>query len=114
MSSLQTAVGENVRRLRTIRGLTQSALAEAIGRSTDLVSRIERGDTAPSFGTIEKLCAAFGVTAATIFGDDGEPLPTDPVREALARLADGMTAEDVEWLAGLLRAARERPRRSDR
>lgn len=112
MSSLQAIVGDHVRRLRTARGLTQSALAEAIGRSTDLVSRIERGESAPSFDTLEQLCAVLEVSAATLFGGDAAALPEDPVRDALDRLARGMTLEDVAWLGELLKAARARPRRT--
>ena len=112
MTTLQTLLGSNVRRLRSARGLTQSALADAIERSKDLVSRIERGSSAPSFETLESLAAALDVPVAALFGAEvgferREPTPVSD----LQRLVDGLSAEEIGWLTELLRVARARPRR---
>ncbi len=111
MNKLRAALGDNVRRARSARGITQSQLAEAIGRSTDLVSRIERGESAPSFGTLEKLCEILETPPAALFGGIAGASPVAPEREALERLTQGMTLEEIAWLADLVRVARASPRR---
>lgn len=103
MSSLQRVLGANVRRIRRERGLTQGGLAKAIGRSADLVSRIERGDSAPSFETLEALCGALQAQPADLFGGPaggGE----------LGELVAGMSEPERAWAANLLRLAQSRPR----
>ncbi len=44
---MQTNMGENVRRLRTVKGLTQEQLAQAIGISQPMIMRIENGSKLP-------------------------------------------------------------------
>lgn len=111
MKKLQDLFGSAVRHHRMKRGLTQSQLAEAIKRSTDMVSRIKRGDTAPSFETITKICEALQVSPAALFGgsDDAglpRPDPLTPVRETSGDMSPAETA----WSMELLRVARARPK----
>jgi len=68
MADLRELLGKNVRRLREERGLTQAQLAEATGRSTDMISRLERGDAAPSMETVGVLADVLNVDAAELFG----------------------------------------------
>ncbi len=56
-----------VRALRKRRGLTQAALAEHIDRSEVAVRAIERGASAPSFETLERLAIALQVPASALF-----------------------------------------------
>jgi transcriptional regulator with XRE-family HTH domain len=67
--------GNRLRYLRKHRQFTQAQLAEATGLSVDFVSLIERGLSAPSFGTIESLMAALNVPACQLFWFEAEPLP---------------------------------------
>lgn len=48
--------------------LKQSQMAEKIDVSAEMISRIERGQTAPSFKTIEKLSEALSYPEAAFFG----------------------------------------------
>ncbi len=49
---MQTNMGENVRRLRTVKGLTQEQLAQAIGISQAMIMRIENGSKLPGIATV--------------------------------------------------------------
>lgn len=49
---MQTNMGENVRRLRTVKGLTQEQLAQAIGISQPMIMRIENGSKLPGIATV--------------------------------------------------------------
>lgn len=52
------AVGRRVKRLRTVKGMTQAQLARAAGILRPNLSRIESGKHRPSIETIEKIAAA--------------------------------------------------------
>lgn len=68
MASLETQVGALIRHHRERAGLTQVQLAEIVERQVGTISRIERGETAPSFKTLERLAAAFSVEVRDFFG----------------------------------------------
>ncbi|NIA70418.1 helix-turn-helix transcriptional regulator [Pelagibius litoralis] len=61
--ALAREVGLLVRALRKRRGLTQADLAERIDRSETAVRAIERGASAPSFVTLDRLITS-GLTMA--------------------------------------------------
>lgn len=111
MTDLRALVGVNVKRLRQDRGMTQASLADAIQRSVDMVSRLERGDAAPSFETIAALADALGAHPAELFG--GRPLNDAPwqssVQALIGRLAAGGEEEAV-WVTKLLDHLDRRPR----
>ena len=55
------ALGENLARIRTARGLTQDDLAQASGVSVDTISRLERGARATARrSTLQALSLALG------------------------------------------------------
>jgi transcriptional regulator with XRE-family HTH domain len=110
MSGLQKLLGASVRRLRTERGLTQAQLAAGVERSGDMVSRIERGDTAPSFETLEKLCECLNVAPSELFGGvvSQDKSRTSVLREIL-ELTAGMSARELEWFRLLLDMLRNKP-----
>jgi transcriptional regulator with XRE-family HTH domain len=54
-------IGENLRKLRERKLMTQAELGDAADVSRDQVSRIERNEVDPRFSTIRKLAKALGV-----------------------------------------------------
>jgi transcriptional regulator with XRE-family HTH domain len=87
-------LGPQLRRLRAARGLTLDALAAAVGLDKGFLSRLERGQKAPSVASLLRLSAALGVPVAELLG---ETLPEDAVRiTRAARRQDG--APQVEAL----------------
>jgi transcriptional regulator with XRE-family HTH domain len=68
---VKQSIGRNLRRWRTARGVTVTALAEEAGVAKSTVSMIERGVGNPSIDTVWALAAALGVPFATLVGEDG-------------------------------------------
>lgn len=56
------SVGENVRRIRKERGMTQQVLANAVGVSGPMIVQIERGSKVPSIVLGRDIAAALGVS----------------------------------------------------
>jgi transcriptional regulator with XRE-family HTH domain len=59
-------LGQNVHRVRGLRGLTQSDLAEATGLSADWISLIEQGRVNPSLDVIVDLAVALKLRPADL------------------------------------------------
>ncbi len=57
-----------IRSLRTSRGITQEALASAMGVSAQAVSKWERGTTMPDVSVLPELAVYFGVSLDELFG----------------------------------------------
>jgi transcriptional regulator with XRE-family HTH domain len=66
------SVGERLRLLRAERNLSQRALAQAAGISTNSVSLIERDEISPSVATIQNLATALHVRISFFFEDESE------------------------------------------
>jgi len=60
--------GENLKRLRTSRGLTQRELGGQIGLSKAVVSKYENGMGYPSFDVLIRIAQYFGVTTDFLLG----------------------------------------------
>ena len=61
-------VGENIKRLRRERGLTQKNLGELCGIAEPNIRKYENGKQNPKLETIEKIATALGVTAFDLMG----------------------------------------------
>lgn len=55
---LAQTFGTNVRQLRQDRGLSQEALADAVGLAPTYVGQIERGRRNPTLAVVERFAAA--------------------------------------------------------
>ncbi len=69
---LRRTFAQRVQVERRNAGLTQEQLAAKIGRSIDLVSRLERGTTGPSLQTIALMAEALDVSPASLLAQGGE------------------------------------------
>jgi len=65
---MKIQIGENIKRLRRDRNITQEALAEILGVSCAAVSKWERGDTYPDITLIFPLADFFGVSVDDLLG----------------------------------------------
>ena len=85
-------VGQRVRELRTLAGLTQADLAERASLSPEFVSRVERGLKSPSLPTLDRVAGAMGVSVGELltFG----PPNTDKKQAALAGLLSFLAPHD--------------------
>ena len=69
---MKQQVGLRVKNARKSKGLTQSELAEAIDKTFETVSNIERGKTAPNFQTLFEISQVLEVPMKDFFDDEGK------------------------------------------
>jgi transcriptional regulator with XRE-family HTH domain len=74
MVTIKKKFGVNLFQHRNKAGLTQETLAERANLSVDSISRIERGERAPSLESIEKISTALKVKASELFNFDNEEI----------------------------------------
>ncbi len=77
---VRALVGRNVRRFRTVAGLSQEGLAFRCGLDRTYVSGIERGVRNPTVVVLDRIARALGVAAADLLAaverPAGEARPT--------------------------------------
>ena len=64
-----TKFGKTLRALRTARGLSQWALADAAGMDHNYIGMIERGERNPAVVNVVKIAKALGVPPSELFKD---------------------------------------------
>ena len=101
-------MGDAVRARRKVLGLTQASLAEMVGVSTELISRIERAQCAPSLATIVSLCQALGATPNDLLGYPARASTTDveKLHDVLQRLPRARRREVLRIAEALARYER--------
>ena len=60
-------IGQNIKRIRLLKGLTQEQLAEKLDKSINFISIIERGESGISIPTIIDICNALQINSEDIF-----------------------------------------------
>ncbi|MFS2018094.1 helix-turn-helix domain-containing protein [Massilia sp. CT11-108] len=87
-STVNERIAQQMRLLRSERGLSLDALSTQSGVSRSMLSLIERGETSPTAVVLDKLAAGLGVPLASLFDD--------PARKAepVSRHADQVTWRD--------------------
>jgi transcriptional regulator with XRE-family HTH domain len=108
-------IGNNIKKYREAKGLTQRDVAIAVGKSKGVVHNWECGDNKPDADTITMLCGIFGVDANTLMGwDNTEQLKADAkditdqilhnpkIKEMLPDIA-AMTSDDIDFLKDFIK-----------
>jgi ribosome-binding protein aMBF1 (putative translation factor) len=67
--NIQTNFGRAVRRIRTIRGISQEQLAHASGLDRSYIGGVERGERNPSLTAIEKIAFGLNVSLSELFAE---------------------------------------------
>ncbi|HXX19874.1 MAG TPA: helix-turn-helix transcriptional regulator [Candidatus Acidoferrum sp.] len=67
MATLRKRFGHRLREIRAQRRMTQERFAEVLDISVDFLSLVERGISAPSFETIERISKRLKVPVAELF-----------------------------------------------
>ena len=70
--------GENLKKLRLQRNLTQDALAELLGTSKQVISRYENGQRSPKVSVVGDFAAKLGVPVAALAEDQQTAVPASP------------------------------------
>ncbi|MCA2378363.1 helix-turn-helix domain-containing protein [Agrobacterium sp. 22-211-1] len=95
---LQKIFGANVRNHRKARGLTQEALAERVEVSMETIGKIERGSTAPTFATAERLASALDIQVTVLFGHQSDGMPEGNRGKLLANISRSLSSLNDEQL----------------
>jgi transcriptional regulator with XRE-family HTH domain len=66
--------------LRGAAGISQYRLAQISGVAKQTLSKLEMGETAPSWETVQLLARALGVSCEAFMIDDVQPPPPPPVK----------------------------------
>lgn len=105
-----TAIGDAIRTARTTHGLTQRALATALGVGQSAVGQWETGDTRPSRDMLPKIAAALGLPLDLLLQADGDvEIHPDAMQLAvLASRLDDRTRRSLLAMATAWLAAGER------
>ncbi|MCW3795410.1 helix-turn-helix domain-containing protein [Paenibacillus sp. LS1] len=67
MSEINALVGENIRKFRQSRGLSQERLALRAGMNTSYLGQIERGEKSPTIVVIDKIATSLAIEIKDIF-----------------------------------------------
>ena len=81
-------VGRQIRHWRLVKGLTLRDMAELVGCSESLLSKIENDRTTPSLSTLHKIAVALELSISDIFGS-GESEVVTRANERNVLLVDG-------------------------
>lgn len=99
---LKRLFGVRVQALRRRRGLTQEELAEAIGKSVDTISNIERGFSSTRIETAQAIAQTVGVTLAELFEFEEHPGNRDRERrKAVEQIVTLLADEDEAALQAI-------------
>ena len=99
------SLGPRLAKLREDAGLTQSALARKVRTSQSAISQIEAGERNPSYGMIQQLAEALGVTPAYLVGADVETLtPEEEYHFRQYRSLPEEARRELEQFAAYLRS----------
>ncbi|WP_049246397.1 XRE family transcriptional regulator [Morganella morganii] len=94
-------IGQRIRELRKLRGMTILQLATAIDSDVGNISRLERGIQGYTENTLIKIASALGVTVAELFSADTLPPKNDDEIEFVGFVPDGMVKVIGEAFLGV-------------
>ena len=102
VTKLDIIFGNNVRRYRLERNMTQEQLSEAAGFGVSHCSNIEAGRNSVTLETLKRIAGALKVTADALLTEENES-PTEISAQNLAKLVRGMTPEGAKNAEDLIR-----------
>lgn len=107
-NELKRLFGLRVQSLRRRTGMSQQQLADAIGKSLDTVSNVERGISSTRIETMDVIAKVLGVSLAELFELDAPVSRDKETRKAverLVRLVEGESAETIDTLTKMVELA---------
>ena len=66
MKNESEKLGQNLKRIRTKKGISQNKIAHILGIDRAFISHIENGKTNPTLSTITKIAKAIGVSVGEL------------------------------------------------
>ena len=100
-------VGENIKRIRTAKNLSQKEVTINASLDTAQYSRIENGKTDPSVNTLERIAKAMGITLAELFASTDELKEINSLDKSLMEkvaLMESLSDEEKQTIYTMLEA----------
>lgn len=88
---------------REERGWTEYQLSERSGLPQSTISSWYRKDMIPTIPSLEKICAAFGITLSQLFAGDDDPVSLTPSQRKLLDHWSKLNEEQQEIIMTLIR-----------
>ena len=104
---LKPIIGARLRAARKARNITQATLAEAVSRTEEAISNIERGKSLPPLDLLQKMADVLGVTVVDLLQEAVAPgnLKERAALEMEVRaLAETLPIKDLRVAARLIKA----------
>lgn len=102
MATREQIIGDNIKRFRSHRGITQGALAEFIGLDQTTISKIESGQRSINLSALENMADLFACSLADFLKESPDP---SSVAQVAFRSQNSNTA-DLKALAAIGRITR--------
>ena len=107
VENLNQLVGIRIQTLRKLRGLTQEQLAEAIGKTVETISNIERGKKLPGLATLNDIKTALKVHLSELIDNEANISSQRAAllikaRELLNQLKDNELAVAIQTMEALV------------
>jgi len=105
MTTVRRLFGKRIQNLRKKRGLTQAELAEECGLSNNFIASMERGATAPSMETLDKLARVLHTDISALFDFEADASRAGKMREVvrlISGLKDKRELDVIAQVAGIL------------
>ena len=104
MQNKSNFIGEQIRRIRKAKLLSQEVLSEKIGIDPKSLGRIEKGDYYPAIDTLMRLAVALEVSIKDFFPDETKKPSANPVLADIRHaLSDFIYSADEESLISLFK-----------
>jgi transcriptional regulator with XRE-family HTH domain len=86
---VDVVVGQNVRKLRTLRGLSQSNLAEALEMTFQQIQKYEKGTNRIASSNLVRIATTLGVNISTLFDgiDTQASMDADPEGKSMLAIS---------------------------
>jgi len=101
-SEVLEKVGQNVKQARLLKKMTQEQLAEGIGKSTNFISLVERGESGVSLSTLVDICNVLQIDSSLVFSElieVGYSSEAENIMKSLIMFEQ----EDIAMVAALVR-----------
>jgi len=92
--------GRRIKYFRDAAGISASDLAKQVCLDPTTIYKIEANDSKPSLGSLERICAALGISLSQFFADENHEL--QPELQRLLSTAKKLSPEQIEQLRKLL------------